>query len=272
MRRILKTAANGSTKKRLQHICRMTISRSFRSAVNLFLDSSRILKLSLPQRIPTWSSDQRLFSIGTSLLLLAGIRCAQAAEIKIVSPSAYEDIEGEGSVDAGCCPPFRYQQVFPAADFAALGNQPHWIVGFTCRPDQSVTSPRTVHFPDNEIRLSTTQRGPANLSLVFDDNLGSDVMQFYRGPLNLVADVAGPGPGPREFYNADFPAGVTPYLYDPSQGNLLFDVIAWQGVSPSPRGDKVPGIRTALYASRPLRNARRSGRGFDLSVHVYSSA
>ena len=194
----------------------------------------------------------RLFLIGTSLLLLAGIRCTQAAEIKIVSPSAYEDIEGEGSVNADCCPPFRYQQVFPAADFAALGNKPHWLVDFTVRPDQSVTSPRTVHFPDNEIRLSTTQRGPPNLSLVFDDNLGSDFMQFYRGPLNPVADVDGPGPGPREFYNADFPAGVTPFLYDPSQGNLLFDVIAWQGVSPSPRGDKVPGIQTALYASNPL--------------------
>ena len=33
-------------------------------------------------------------SIGTALLLLSGIRCAQAAEIKIVSPGAYEDIEG----------------------------------------------------------------------------------------------------------------------------------------------------------------------------------
>ena len=25
--------------------------------------------------------------------------------------------------------------------------------------------------------------GPPNLSLSFDDNLGPDVMQFYRGPL-----------------------------------------------------------------------------------------
>ena len=131
--------------------------------------------------------------------------------------------------------------MFPAADFAALGNQPHWIVDFTIRPDQSVTSPRTVLYP--------RQRGPpiyhatwdhANLSLRFDDNLGSDVMQFYRGPVTLVADVAGPGPGPREFYNADYPAGVTPYLYDPSQGNLLFDVIAWQGASPSDRGRQSP--------------------------------
>ena len=121
-------------------------------------------------------------SIGTALLLLAGIRCTQAAEIKIVSPGAYEDIEGEGSVDEDCCSPFRIQQVFPAADFAALGNQPHWLVDFTFRPDQSETSPRTVHYPDNEGRLTTMPVGPPNLSLRFDDNLGSDFKQFYRGP------------------------------------------------------------------------------------------
>lgn len=190
-----------------------------------------------------------VISIGTSLLLLAGIRCAQAAEIKIVSPSAYEDIEGEGGVGGETSSPFRYQQVFPAADFAALGNQPHWIVGFTVRPDQSVTSPRTAHFPDNQVRLSTTQRGPANLSLRFDDNLGPDVMQFYRGPVTFAADIDGTSPVPREFYHADFPAGVTPYLYDPSQGNLLFDVIAWQGASPSTRDDEVPGMLTAVAQS-----------------------
>ena len=197
--------------------------------------------------------------IGTSLLLLAGIRCAQAAEIKIVSPGAYEDMEGEGGGGGESSSPFRYQQVFPAADFAALGNKPHWLVGHTTRPDQSVTSPRTAHWPDNEIRLSTTQRGPGNLSLRFDDNLGADVMQFYRGPRTVVADIDGPGPGPREFYHVDTPAGVTPYLYDPSQGNLLFDVISWQGESPSARSDQVPGIRTSLYAESP--SATEGNRG-----------
>lgn len=190
--------------------------------------------------------------IGTSLLLLASTRCTQAAEIKIVSPSAYKDKEGEGAGSESCCPPYRYQQVFPAAEFAALGNQPHWIVGFTVRPDQSVTNPLTVQFPDNEVRLSTTQRGPNNLRLQFDGNLGSDVTQFYRGRMILVAEVQGPGPGPREFYHADFPAGVTPYLYDPSRGNLLFDVISWQGESPSDRIDEVPSILTSLYADSPL--------------------
>jgi hypothetical protein len=145
----------------------------------------------------------------------------------IVSPGAYEHIAGEGDNADCCAPQFRYQQVFPAADFAALGNQPHWIVRFSGRPDENAPTPGTVHFPDNEIRLSTMPVGPPNLSSVFDHNVGADVMQFYRGPL-IQVDAQGPGPVPREFYNSEFPAGVTPFLYDPSQGNLLFDVIANQ--------------------------------------------
>lgn len=185
-------------------------------------------------------------SIGTALLLLAGIHRSQAAEIKIASPSAYRDKEGEGCFCGDSADPYRYQQVFPAADFAALGNKPHWIVGFGPRADQSVTSPHTAYLPDNEVRLSTTQRTPVNRSSVFDLNFGSDVMQFYRGPLTMVADVAGPGPGPKGFYRPDFTAGVTPFLYDPSQGNLLFDFIAWQGESPKILADQIPGLQTPV--------------------------
>ena len=54
----------------------------------------------------------RLFSIGTCLLLLAGARSTQAAEIKIVSPSASEDREGERGVLAdGAVSPQHYQAV-----------------------------------------------------------------------------------------------------------------------------------------------------------------
>jgi hypothetical protein len=193
----------------------------------------------------------RLLLIGTSLLLLSGIRCVQAGEIKIVSPSAYKDIEGEGSVDPNCCAyPGRFQQVFPAEDFAALGNQPHWLVHHTIRPDKNLTSPRTVLWPDNQFRFATTQRGPNNLSTFFADNLGSDYKHFYSGPWTQVADVDETSPVPREFYDSDYTAGgVTPYLYDPSQGNLLIDGIGWQGVSPSPLGDLVPGMLTSVVGS-----------------------
>src|SRR5262245_15078781 len=196
--------------------------------------------------------------VSTALLLLEGIPGSQAAEITIVSPSCYKDVEGGGCFCSDSEPPYRYQEVFPAADFAALGNRPHWLVAFGPRADQSVTSPHTAYLPDNYVRLSTTQRTPGNQSLDFNANFGSDVIQFYSGPVTMVADVAGQGPGPREFYHADFPAGVTPFLYDPSKGNLLFDFIAWQGESPKILADQILGLPNVV-AGDP--DATQGGRG-----------
>ncbi|MEX2138164.1 MAG: hypothetical protein WD894_02800, partial [Pirellulales bacterium] len=191
----------------------------------------------------------RLLAIGVAFLLW-GMNRSQAEEIKIVSPSAYKDMEGEGETgDRDATVPFRYQAVFPSEDLAALGNTPHWLVDITFRPDESLTSPLTVLYPDTEFRLTTMQAGPPNLSSRFDDNLGSNFKHFYRGRATYVSDASGPGPGPGEFYTSDYSAGVTPYLFDPSQGNLLMDVIGLQGASPPHRGDRVPGILTAVVGS-----------------------
>jgi hypothetical protein len=205
--------------------------------------------------------------IGASLLLPSGIRCAQAGEIKIVSPSAYKDREGEGRGNGGSFPPFRFQQVFPAADFAALDNQPHWLVNDTLRTDELDTSPSTAYYPDNEFRYATTQRGPNNLSTRFADNLGSDFKHFYRGPWTLVADAQDPGPGPKEFNNSYYDAVVTPYLYDPSQGNLLVDGIGWGGAEVSGYGDNIPSMLTALYGSSPFATDGNRGPAY---VHQFT--
>jgi hypothetical protein len=46
---------------------------------------------------------------------------------------------------------------------------------------------------------------------------------------------------------------VTPYLYDPSQGNLLFDVIGRQGLSPSHLNDRIiTSVQTAVAAGLPF--------------------
>jgi hypothetical protein len=88
--------------------------------------------------------------------------------------------------------------------------------------------------------------------LNFAINLGSDFKHFYRGPWTLVSDAQDPGPGPREFSKSNYAAGVTPYLYDPSQGNLLLDFIGWGGLPASGSGDIVLGMQTALNGSSPF--------------------
>src|SRR6185503_2792048 len=126
-----------------------------------------------------------------SALLLAVISTSRAQEIKVVSPQIYQNTDGPGAVADAPLAPFRYQQLFPAADFAALGGQPHWITSFTVRPDQSLTTPRTVTFADNQVRLSTTSKSQSNLSPAFDENFGPDVTQVHRGPMTMVANASG---------------------------------------------------------------------------------
>jgi len=188
-----------------------------------------------------------------SALLLVAIPCSQAQNVTVVSPQAFANTEGSSAVADALFDPFRYQQIFPAGDFAALGGKPHWITSFTVRPDQSLTTPRTATFADNQVRLSTTLVTPANRSDLFDNNFGPDIAQVYRGQVTMVADADTFSSVPRKFYQASFPQGFTPFLYDPSQGNLLLDVIGWGGLSPSTVEDKIGGasFRTGLFSSTP---------------------
>jgi hypothetical protein len=202
--------------------------------------------------------------------LLPGlIPSSQAAEIKLVSPQAYANTEGGSAVGEGDFAPFRYQQILPAVDFAALGGKPHWITSFTLRPDRSLTSPRTVRLPDNQVRFSTTAATPATHSDRFDANWGPDVKQFYRGPVTLVADADSLSTVPRKFYQKTTPQGLTPFLYDPTKGNLLLDIVAWGGASPSTVEDKIAAVngRTALYGESPTAT---SGNRVEAGIYQFT--
>ncbi len=210
------------------------------------MKSLNILRKSKAKAVPS----RPLMLVLVSALLLGVIPSSRAAAITVVSPQAYENTEGESSVGEGSFSPFRYQAIFPAADFAALGGVPHFLTSITIRPDQSLTSPRTVTFPDSQVRFSTTTISPENRSSRFDDNFGPDVTQVSRGLVTLVADADSLTTVPRKFYQISYPQEFF-FLYDPSQGNLLFDYIGWGGASPSTVEDKTTSGLTTLFASSP---------------------
>ena len=92
------------------------------------------------------------------------------------------------------------------------------------RPDGSQGNAFSVTISDLQINLSTTALGPDALSGVFANNIGAnDTIVYGRGSLVLASANTGGGPsGPRDF---DIVITLTtPFLYDPSQGNLLLDV------------------------------------------------
>jgi hypothetical protein len=160
------------------------------------------------------------------LLLLCGLsNRALGGEINIVVPNGFEEVEGnDGDVlDATISETgMRYQQVYPASQFAALPSSNLVLTAIRNRPDGAVSGPFSIIPTDVTIRLSTTDKEPGQLSSVFSENIGPDETTVLEEVVvNGSANVGPPG-GPKEF-DMEFVL-QTPFHYDPSQGNLLYDL------------------------------------------------
>ena len=134
--------------------------------------------------------------------------------MQVVSPNELEQVEGDALLDTNVGP-FRWQQVFPATDFAMLTGSPQVITSLSMRrPDSSVEDPFEETWEDIQIRLSITDAAPDQISSNFDDNL-IDAITVYEGSLTLESTSTEPENGPREF-------GQTfelqnPFTYDPEK-------------------------------------------------------
>jgi MYXO-CTERM domain-containing protein len=141
------------------------------------------------------------------------------------------------------------------------------------RPDATYGSAFATTLSDIQINLSTTSSSLADLTGVFADNIGSDdTIVVDRGALSLASSFTGPDDGPKVFdIHIDLD---TPFLYDPTAGNLLLDVRncegqvdsyvfpvfdadysneLWRGFTTNPNVDGVDSAEATLY-----------GRGFGL--------
>jgi len=149
------------------------------------------------------------------------------AELSVVVPNDLVDFEGDtsGPSDfAGVA--FRLQFLYEADDFGAL-SEPGKIISLVLRPDESLSSPQEVIYDDLKISLSTTDRQFDDLDFVFEDNIGLDETVVFDGEVLVSTEAIGPEFGPKEFdYRYDF---TTPFTYDPTQGNLLMDVVSFSG-------------------------------------------
>ena len=161
-------------------------------------------------------------------VLVTGALCAAliggpAAAVPLVVPNAQAGAEGN---DAGLGPFFdtsvRYQQVYSASEFGS--TDPLTISQIAFRPDGAVTtSALTVFFTSVQIDLSTTSRTPTTLSTTFADNVGPDNATVFNSFVFVNAPVTGPAGGPKDF---TITIPITPFVYDPSAGDLLMDVRA----------------------------------------------
>src|SRR5690606_29968086 len=94
---------------------------------------------------------------------------ASGEVIKIVSPSAFANVEGESAVVPSVTP-INLLRLYPTSDFADLPESQRWLVAFNHRGDEAQTSAVDWVFPDTEIWVSTTSKTRDTMSTVFSEN------------------------------------------------------------------------------------------------------
>lgn len=141
----------------------------------------------------------------------------------------------------------RYQQVYSASAFTgplAIQSLSFFCTNSSCIPSLSFGT-RTFSFS-----LSTTSKAVAGLSSSLNENFGSDVTPFYSGVLSGTV-------------GAGFSIVGNMFNYDPSQGNLLLEILVGPGTLPSPtlfvdRDAVNSGLMSRAYGTGDVGTAENS--------------
>jgi PEP-CTERM motif len=155
----------------------------------------------------------------TGLALVATLSTVSSA-LTLVAPGAWTSTEAPTNNTF----PFgssgvRYQQVYAASEFVSAGG-PILISAIKFRRDGPTGGTGFTDTITWSMNLSTTSAAPDGLSTTFASNIGGDAVSVFAGT-QVFSSSSSAGP-PR-----DFDAVITfttPFLYNPSGGNLLWDV------------------------------------------------
>jgi hypothetical protein len=210
-----------------------------------------------------------------AIALLACAFCfvpAQAPAGTLVVPGYWEtnqiDDDSEGIFTAA----MREQTVYSASEFPAY---PIVITEIRWRPDSTVTGPVTTTVSNLQVNLSTTQAQPDQLNPVFAQNTGPDDTVAFSGAMNVASSFTTLSNGTKAF-DIDLPL-QTPFLFDPSKGNLLVDWRNFTGCTANLYDNSVPNISDSVSrvynASDPnATSASWSDSGGGIIQIIYSPA
>jgi hypothetical protein len=143
----------------------------------------------------------------------------------VVIPNVSAAQEGAASssapfdVGSTIVPSYAYQQVYMASAFSPDTRS---ITSIAFRPDTPAGGGFNETLGSITIRLSITSKTAQNLSSTFADNLGASSTVLASGPLTISSSYTSAAGSSRAF-DIVIPLS-TPFLYDPSQGNLIMEV------------------------------------------------
>lgn len=235
---------------------------------------SSILTLSAVQM--TNSGTYSLFvsnAFGTNMTAKAEVTIAPLESItKAIVPPSNADVEGKGA-SAGFSVQMRLQEVYPSNQLPSLPIQ---IREIRFRPDSTYSIGAFTGLLSRIVfKLSTTAVGPANLSKTFSSNVGADQQTVYDGEWRITTSNNGPSAGPKDF---DVSLKLqTPFLYDPSKGNLLLEYRNYGTLplrlhSDATSGSGSPGAMVYFDGNADATIASTATSGADVLQLVYSVA
>jgi enediyne biosynthesis protein E4 len=136
----------------------------------------------------------------------------------LVIPAGLQGNDGNGYSGTLREPQLRLQAVYGAANFPA-GN----LTITELRFRRDIGEPPFSNASANvTVKLSTTSRGTGNLSATFAENSGADETTVFSGVWNYSSPTT-VAPGTVRPFEIVLPLSA-PFTYNPSAGNLLFDI------------------------------------------------
>ena len=119
--------------------------------------------------------------------------------------------------------PTHFQQVYSASEFQGLPAGGADLTALCFRVDGPLGFTAFAVITNLQVMISTTTRGPDQLSTTFASNLGSDAKIVLAPSLYPFEADGGQFNGtPNPFTGCFY--FTTPFSYDPSMGNLLIDI------------------------------------------------
>lgn len=177
-------------------------------------------------------SKYKLLSKAALVALIATAPFQMAKADTLVAPVVYENVEGSsanffpvGRADFSASP---YQQIYDASLF---GVSPILISSFAFRADGVIGTADIINLASLQVIMSTTSKLVDGLGATPTNNLGIDATMVINDldGRQLSSDLSKDENGVTYDFDYIFAFDV-PFLYDPSQGNLIFQIDTVHGV------------------------------------------
>ena len=164
-----------------------------------------------------------------SAIALCALATTATAQLQVVIPAGCDIAPGNTSnafpwgTTASAWPGLRLMCVYGATNFTSQNvNAPILINQLKWRPDNNAPAYTGGTFSTATVQLSTSPTGWNSVTTNYATNHGANVTTVYSGPV-----VHTPTPGTAAWTVTSWCVDITlttPFLYDPSQGDLVIDV------------------------------------------------